>query len=217
MKKKYIIFDLDGTLIQSNNQIDSIIYEYIKESIDENLLDHARYLIEHNQGISIFELIKILTDNSPHTQKYTDEITGKINKLENTINFFPGVPELIQELSQTYTLFLSTGNSDDFANNILGKGGIRNCFEKILGSSYILKSPEHIQIFIDHMNDDHFSENSIFVGDGDRDREIADYYNMDFVHIGDDKKDLYEINRTTDIRNILSIIENKGNNIKINY
>jgi hydroxymethylpyrimidine pyrophosphatase-like HAD family hydrolase len=47
--KKYLIFDLDGTLISSDKQISEIIYRYIGEKIDPELLDKARYIIENNQ------------------------------------------------------------------------------------------------------------------------------------------------------------------------
>jgi hydroxymethylpyrimidine pyrophosphatase-like HAD family hydrolase len=47
--KKYLIFDLDGTLISSDDQIDKIIYDYVVENIDPELLDTARYLVENNQ------------------------------------------------------------------------------------------------------------------------------------------------------------------------
>jgi hydroxymethylpyrimidine pyrophosphatase-like HAD family hydrolase len=47
--KKYLIFDLDGTLVRSNKQIDTIIYAYISQEIDPELLDKARYIIQNNQ------------------------------------------------------------------------------------------------------------------------------------------------------------------------
>jgi hydroxymethylpyrimidine pyrophosphatase-like HAD family hydrolase len=47
--KKYLIFDLDGTLIQSDKQISEIIYKYIADNIDIELIDKARYIIENNQ------------------------------------------------------------------------------------------------------------------------------------------------------------------------
>jgi beta-phosphoglucomutase-like phosphatase (HAD superfamily) len=53
--KKYLIFDLDGTLVQSAQQIDKIIYNYIQENLDPELMEHARYLIKNNQGMSLYE------------------------------------------------------------------------------------------------------------------------------------------------------------------
>ncbi len=47
--KKYLIFDLDGTLLKSDEEIDQLIYDYIEENIDSELVDSARYLIENNQ------------------------------------------------------------------------------------------------------------------------------------------------------------------------
>jgi hydroxymethylpyrimidine pyrophosphatase-like HAD family hydrolase len=47
--KKYLIFDLDGTLLKSDEEIDTLIYNYIEKHIDPELIDTARYLIENNQ------------------------------------------------------------------------------------------------------------------------------------------------------------------------
>jgi hydroxymethylpyrimidine pyrophosphatase-like HAD family hydrolase len=41
--KKYLIFDLDGTLIQSNNILFNKVIEYIK-NIDEEYIDKAKYI-----------------------------------------------------------------------------------------------------------------------------------------------------------------------------
>jgi hydroxymethylpyrimidine pyrophosphatase-like HAD family hydrolase len=47
--KKYLIFDLDGTLISSDDQIYQIVYDYVVKYIDPELLDTTRYLVENNQ------------------------------------------------------------------------------------------------------------------------------------------------------------------------
>jgi hydroxymethylpyrimidine pyrophosphatase-like HAD family hydrolase len=47
--KRYLIFDLDGTLIISNSQIDTLIYTYIKNHFDSDIQEHARYYIENFQ------------------------------------------------------------------------------------------------------------------------------------------------------------------------
>lgn len=205
--KKYLIFDLDGTLIQSDKQISEIIYKYIAEKIDVELIDKARYIIENNQWMSIYEWLTILLDwNIKSAQIHTDNIYSLINSIEDNVDFFTWVKEKIIELSQTYILFLSTGNSDIFANDILKKWWIHKCFHKILWSTNILKSHLHINEFINYIWDENFSENTIFIGDGQRDREIAEFANIVFIHIWSDKKDKYEIKCVSEIDEILNDI-----------
>ena len=205
--KKYLIFDLDWTLIQSNKQISEIIYKYIVEKIDADLIDKARYIIENNQWISIKEWLTILLDwDKENAQIHTDIIYSQINNIENSVEFFPWVKEKIFELSHKYILFLSTGNSDIFANDILKKWWIHQCFDKILWSTNILKSSLHIDEFVNYMWDENLSKKSIFIWDWQRDREIAESMNIDFIHIWSENKDNHEIKSITEIDKILDNI-----------
>jgi hypothetical protein len=114
----------------------------------------------------------------------------------------------IKELSNTYTLFLSTWNSDNFANQVLKNWWIHNCFDKILWSSYILKSPEHIDELINYTWDEDFAKQAVFIWDWQRDREIAKSRNIDFIHIWSNWDDKYEIKSVDEISKILKKLDN---------
>lgn len=202
--KKYLIFDLDGTLVQSAQQIDKIIYNYIQENLDPELMEHARYLIKNNQGMSIYEWIEILLECDKQTAKFHwDKIYKEINKVTDEIDFFEWIPEKIQELSKKYTLFLSTWNSDKFAKKILKQWEIYDCFEKIMWSSFIPKSPQHIKNFIEHTNDEDFIDSAVFIWDGQMDEAIAQFYWMDFIHISPFKENKFQIKSVNQIDDIL--------------
>ncbi len=204
--KKYLIFDLDWTLVQSAHQIDNIIYQYIIDHLDPELVEHARYLIKNNQWMSIYEWVEILLNCDKQTAKYHgDKIYSQINKVTGEINFFDGIPEKIKQLSQSYTLFLSTGNSDEFAEKMLKKWGIDTCFSKILWSSFIPKSPEHIQQFIKYSGNENFIDEAIFIWDGQVDEAIAKFYGMDFIHISPFTENKFQIKSVNQIDNILNI------------
>lgn len=204
--KKYLIFDLDGTLVRSNKQIDTIIYAYISQEIDPELLDKARYIIQNNQWMSLYETLEILLEWDKKTANiHADKIYDKINSISNEVDFFEWIPEKIIELSKKYRIFLSTGNSDEFAQKILKKWGIYDCFEKIYGSTYIPKSPEHVQQIINHIQDEDFVKKSIFIWDGQRDELIAKYFWMDFIHISPIQEKHYQIQSVNEINNILDI------------
>jgi hypothetical protein len=58
----------------------------------------------------------LFDENDPRILEYTDEIYNMILK-HGTHVFYKGIPEKIKELSKNYSLFLTTGNSTQFAYN----------------------------------------------------------------------------------------------------
>ncbi|RKW24354.1 HAD family hydrolase [Candidatus Gracilibacteria bacterium] len=207
--KKYLIFDLDGTLIKSQKVLLELVSNYLKENFGiEN--EKSKYFLSSTRGMPLFEQIKEILGFDEHKAK---EIANDIyKKIENTEkgNFFLGVPAKIKELRKNYKLFLSTGNSTTFAEENLKKGDIFDCFDYILGSENIGKSIEHIEIFKDYTGDKDFEKLAVFIGDGEKDRDIAKEVNMDFIHIDEDLKnsfgDQYEIKSVSEISDILSLI-----------
>lgn len=207
--KTYLIFDLDGTLISSDKQISNIIYDYVVNNIDPELLDTVKYLVENNQWMSLKETFNKLIKDSKESEKHYQIVTKLIDSIDDEVKFFPWVINKIKELSKNYTLFLSTWNSDNFANHVLNQWGIHDCFEKILWSSYILKSTQHIDELINYTWDENFSKQAIFIWDWQRDREIAKNKNIDFIHIWTDNTDTYEIQSVSKIDEVLNKIINK--------
>ncbi|PZM84790.1 hypothetical protein DLH72_02870 [Candidatus Gracilibacteria bacterium] len=213
--KKYIIFDLDGTLIKSQKKLTNIIVNHLFENfgIEKEKLE---YFFNSTRGTGLSSQIQMLLDlPEDKSKKIANDIYKKINQTEKG-DFFDQVPEKIKQLSKKYKLFLSTGNSTIFAEENLRKGEIYNCFEYILGSEKISKSDEHIKIFKDYIGDDDFEKYAIFVGDGEKDREIAIYCGIDFIHIDENLEnrffDKYEIKSVSDIDIILDSNFNKGKN-----
>lgn len=205
--KRYLIFDLDGTLIISNSQIDTLIYTYIKNHFDSDIQENARYYIENFQWMSLQELFNRILDNKNQAKFHRDTLTKKIDALQNQVQFFDWACELIEKLSKEYILFLSTWNSDNFAKEILKKWNIYHYFEKVLGSTNIMKSSEHLEEFYKHIQDENFYKNATFIWDWARDREIAGSKNLNFIHIGNQWKDKYEISEIKYIETILPFIK----------
>lgn len=205
--KKYLVFDLDGTLVVSNSQIDSIIYNYLEKNLNSESIETARYYIENFQWMSLQELFNNLIEDKTQAKFHRDKLTEEIDALQNQVQFFDQACELVEKLSKEYTLFLSTGNSDNFAEDVLRKWNIYQYFEKILGSTNIMKSTQHLEEFYKHIQDENFYENATFIWDGTRDREIAESKGLNFIHIGNDGTDQYEISEIKYIETILPLIK----------
>ena len=207
--KKYLIFDLDWTLIKSQKVLLELVSNYLKENFwIEN--EKSKYFLSSTRGMPLFEQIKEILGFDEHKAK---EIANDIyKKIENTEkgNFFLWVPAKIKELRKNYKLFLSTWNSTKFAEENLKKWEIFDCFEYILWSENIWKNIEHIEIFKNYTWDKDFEKLAVFIWDWEKDRDIAKEANMDFIHIDEDLKngfwDKYEIKYVSDISDILALI-----------
>ncbi len=82
-------------------------------------------------------------------------------------------------------------------------------FNEVIGSDALLKWSDHIKKFYDISWDEEFYEEAVYVGDGDRDREIAMKHKIDFIHIGMDNIDTYEIASVKYIDSVLEELNKK--------
>lgn len=203
MKKQYLIFDMDWTLVQSMDSSMEIIYDYIK-NIDGDLLDKARYVFENSFWSPLIRQIEDIFWQEYDSQKITDEIYDKLINIRT--EFFPGVIEKIKELSKSYTIFLTTWNSTKVALKHLEEWWIKDNFAMILWSDKLLKGREHIEEFITYSHDENFSKKVVYTWDWEWDKLFAREFWIDFIRIWKKWLDKYEIDSVADIDKILNIL-----------
>ncbi len=205
--KKYLIFDLDWTLINSTHEILDIIEGYIAEKYPE-YLETAKYYIKNHLGMSLQEqLVKIL-NNEQEAIKATKEIYSLLNNLRDKLHFIDWVEEKILELSKNYKLFLTTWSSTSFAESALKWWWIYECFELIYWSDQILKWQKHLDIFNEYSLDKDFYKNSIYIWDWEMDKIFATQAWIDFIRIWTKwTKDENRIKSVTEINTILDKIK----------
>ncbi len=203
MQKKYLIFDLDGTLIESMHDSEAIVFSFLREipSLD---LERARYIFRTTMWTPLLTQLEMICEwFNVDTKILSEKIYDAIYTLD--ARFFPWVRETIRELSEDYTLFLTTGNSTRTAVKHLDAGCINDCFALILWSDRVLKWPDHLDLFEKYTDDREFALRSLYIGDGDSDRRFAQEKNIDFIHIGNTGIDRYELSSVADIWKILLI------------
>lgn len=205
--KKYLIFDLDGTLIESMSNSVQIIIDTLSE-IPETDFEKVRYIFATTAWTPLLKQLQMIyEEREVDCELLTNQIYEKLLHLE--AHFFPGVVEKIHELKEKYILFLTTWNSTPTAYKHLEKWWILPYFEMILGSDEIHKGAAHLEIFQNHIWEKDFYEKSLYIWDGDADRIFAQSKNIDFIHIGNEKKDMYEISSVSEIDTILHLLNNK--------
>lgn len=208
--KKYIVFDLDWTLIQSQEWLWEIVYNGLKEKYDFTREEYNYYFWSTQWTWLAIQLQNFLNIPLEEAKKEASRLYDLINEWTEKWKFFPWVPEKILELQKIYKLkmFLSTWNSTKFAEENLKKWWIYECFDSILWSDEVTKWSEHIKIFKEISMDSDFEKSAFYVWDWARDREIAIENSIDFIHIDENLEnkfwDKYEIKSVAEISNILN-------------
>ncbi len=206
MIKKYLIFDLDGTLVESMNDTLKICLNYMKK-IPNTDLEKAEYILSSNWWMPLIEQLVVIYEwTDTDVEKVKDGIYERL--YQNECVYFEWVPEKIKELSKKYKLFLTTWNSTQTAIKYLNTWWILDCFELVYWSEKILKWMDHLNIFKDHCLDDDFFEKSVYIWDWTPDRMYAKHAWIDFIHIWNQKRDRFEIESVVEIDNILKELNN---------
>jgi len=78
--KKYLIFDLDGTLIDSHTDIKNHVFKFIKEKEPE-FYDKIRYLFNYDKIATLKHLLLEVFQDEKKALKYTKEIYKHINNI----------------------------------------------------------------------------------------------------------------------------------------
>lgn len=188
---KNIIFDLDGTLIDSSEDI----INCLEKAYKDKGFDMQGKIPKNTIGPSIAKMIKNLTPD------ITDRLHQKIiinygkyydvSLLEKT-KLKDGIKNLLEDLKkQEFSLFVITNNSKASSIKILKKLGIADYFLKVLAPEKREdKHPTKIEMFSSLKNEFHLSsENTIAVGDGESDVIAARENNLISIAVLDGYRD----------------------------
>jgi len=167
-KFKFVVFDLDGTLIR-NTRAPRYVFKKIFSLNPDFLLGRffiSRLILREKYCP---KLILILWE------KLNILVYEIFDKLEKSFYLFEGVKEILEKLSENQVkMFLITAGSKSLkAERKLEKLGILNFFEKVSGRE--LAKEKAIVLFAEYVgiNLNHFCKKASFISDGLRDMFIA--------------------------------------------
>jgi len=180
MKKELIIFDMDGTLINSGIAISNTI-NFVRENIGLPIMDSDILLSQiNNPDINAAEYFY-------GTKEFTDEQTKLFceyydKNCVKEIALYDGIKDMLDELSKDYRLTIATNASIEFATKMVKYLNIDHYFEMIIGANCVEKpkpSPDMIIETIDKMNVE--QEKAILIGDSLKDKEAAIRAKIDYI------------------------------------
>ncbi|MFT4414772.1 HAD family hydrolase [Fredinandcohnia humi] len=181
--KKYILFDLDGTLSDPKIGITkSVQYALHKMNIEEPDLDKLECFIGPPLQDSFKEYYQMDEIATKQAIAFYRERFKEKGMFENVL--YPGIPELLESLKkQGCTLVVATSKLTVFSENILSYFGIDHYFDLVVGSNLDDTRTKKTEI-IQHILDTYQKEKSQFIMIGDRKYDIIGAQNTGIESIG---------------------------------
>ncbi|WP_419764881.1 MAG: HAD family hydrolase [Arcobacter sp.] len=177
---KLIMFDMDGTLINSGSMIANTI-NYVRGNLGFELLEKNIILEKVNDpNISSSEFFY-------GTKHFTEE-QGKLFETyyyENCLTdleIYDGIKELLEDLKSDYIFTVATNANSEFANRMLNHLELGNYFKTIVGYNDVLKPKPHPEMVYKILEDINTTkEKSLLVGDSHKDIQAAKSAGVDSI------------------------------------
>ena len=179
--KKIVIFDMDGTLIDSKKDI----------TISVNHIREQHYRLEPLSEEFIVKAINMEVRNLPKLFYGTEDYLDKDKLLfeehykEQCVKnpyLYDGIKETLTELAEyDVKLSVATNAPTQFANLMLGSLGVVDIFDVIIGADRVSLSkpnPEMIHHILDHYEYDSIKDTAWMIGDNSKDIDSATNANI---------------------------------------
>ena len=177
-KKELIIFDMDGTLINSGNVITNTI-NFVRTNIGLDTMPKDELLFNiNNPDINASEFFY-------GTSAFTDEQTVLFNDYYNNncisdIILYDGIKDMLENISEHFILTIATNASVEFANKMIKHLNIDKCFDFVVGANCVPNPKPHPDMLLKTINKFKINkQNSILVGDSHKDTRAANAASID--------------------------------------
>ncbi|WP_428023012.1 HAD family hydrolase [Arcobacter sp.] len=177
---KLIMFDMDGTLINSGGMIANTI-NYVRENLGFEALD-KKFILENvnDPNINSAEFFY----GTKHFTEQQGELFEKYyyEHCLTDLEIYDGIKELLEDLKNDFIFTVATNANSEFANRMLNHLEIGKYFKTIVGYNDVLKPkphPEMVYKILDEINTT--KEKSLLVGDSHKDIQAATNAGIDSI------------------------------------
>lgn len=151
MVKKGVIFDLDGTLVNSI-PVHFKVHRKVFKKYGINLT--PRFFQVHCNGTEAHEAYRYILNHFLGSDKMYDKVWATHSKLRKEIDLtkikvFPGVKIMLKNLrNEGYKIAVASSSHEDYIRTILKANDITDYFDFITGSDHVRHSKPNPAIFL---------------------------------------------------------------------
>ncbi len=181
-KYKAIIFDWDGTLVDSTARIVDAMQMAIVENAMPVLTDHA---IQQIIGLGLPEALKVLWPDITDAQSLQMQkcyVANFSHHSKISVDFFNQAHEIFEQLKQLgYVLAVATGKTRRGLDEMLDGMDVRDVFDitRCADETASKPDPKMLQEILNELNITH--QQALMVGDTSFDLDMAKNINMDSI------------------------------------
>ena len=183
--KKILIFDLDGTLVNSKQSIiNSFNYAFKKNNIKKI---NERYFKKYASKGSLYFIKNNLDKNKINNLEKINKDFHRIYErlCVTNISCRIGVMWFLNKFKNQYTYVICTNKNLYFTNKILNKLNIKKYFFKIYGSDFSKFKKPSKKLFLKIINNLNQRKKIMYIGDSQTDYNFAKNSSKNFILIKD--------------------------------
>jgi len=177
---KLLMFDMDGTLINSGYAISNTV-NYVRENLNLEKLEKD-YILENinKPEVNSSKFFYGTKEFTPLQSKLFGEYYEK-HCLHDLV-IYDGIKELLEKLKDDFTLSVATNANSIYAKKMLAHLGIDHYFDTVLGYNDVTQAKPHPEMLHKILNKhDILKENAQMIGDSHKDTQAAKNAGVDWV------------------------------------
>lgn len=185
MKYTTVIFDLDGTLLNTLDDLaDSVNYALEKNELPKRTIDEIRRFIGNGVKVLIARAVPEGTGEDEYLTVYNDFVKHYEKNSRNKTAPYPGIKEVLIKLKDEGYKLAIVSNKIDFAVKDLRDEFFDGLIEVAVGDSDDTENkpaPDMVFKALDELKEN--ADKAIYVGDTDVDLQTAKNAGMDCISV----------------------------------
>ncbi len=201
---KLIIFDMDGTVVNSGTMIANSI-NYVRKNI--GLVELEKDILLENINNPHINPAEFFYGSNHFTENQTELFCQFYEKnCVVGVEIYNGIENLLEELHPDYTLTIATNASSIFANKILNHLKIDKYFTRVIGADMVKNPKPQADMLLKTMDELKIEKSdTILIGDSEKDMISAQKAGIKHILVnwGFSKYDENAVNNVDELKKIV--------------